>query len=151
MCVSDLFNAQPRIYYVDAQLIGTLNAQFVNFSFVWIAHVAKVLELKVNHEVVRYYFSFILTHIFRRKFHLSRVDVVSILNKRRVEHYSEQSLICEANMPKNYLSIPSHSKTFFLFLAKLYVYLLLALVVECIRRVAKNLVDFQAVAVVDIE
>ena len=151
MCVSDRLDAQPRIYYVDSQLIGALNAQLVYFSFVWIANFAKVLEFQVNNEVVRYYFTFILTHIFRRKLHLARVDVVSILNKRRVEHYSEQSLICKAYMPKNYLSIPSHRKTFLLFLAELYVYLVLAFVVECLRRVAKNLVDFQTVAVVDIE
>ena len=51
-----------------------------------IADIAEFFKENVYNEVIGYHFAFVLTDVFWTQFHFAGLNIISTLDKRRIEH-----------------------------------------------------------------
>ena len=96
-------------------------------------------------------FSFVLADILRAKLHLARLDIVTSLNKCRIEHDAEHGLVREACVLEDDLDVAFQHETLLLLLSQQKDHTILFLAVLLLRWVGESFPNVKPTAAVDFE
>ena len=106
--VANHFCVFPLLDYVGSKFLDTFITKVFDLCAVWVAIVTKLVKENVNLEFFVKNLSLVLPNILRGKLHLSRTDVVLILNEGCVEHDAANHGLRESFVVENYLCIAAH-------------------------------------------
>ena len=98
MIIYNLLGCSPLIKCIFSNGFLALGTEVFNLGLVWITVSVDVLKGDINDEFCRDHLVLIFADIFRAKFHLARLDVVTSLDEGCIEHDSEHYFVRKASL-----------------------------------------------------
>jgi len=96
---------KPLVDRVLAELPDAIFTQVFDFSLVWTALSAEVVEEDVDLELLWQILAIVLANVLRAQLHLACLDVVAVLNEGGVEHNATESVRREALVSEENLDV----------------------------------------------
>ena len=98
MIIYYFLSCSPLIQCIFSNGFLALGAEIFNFGLVRITVGVDVLKGDIHYELCRDHLVLIFANVFRAELHLARLDVVTSLDKRRIEHDSEHYFVRKASL-----------------------------------------------------
>ena len=105
MLTHHLLYQTPLIQRCLTDLSLAILAQIFKLGLIRIAHVAEILEVDIDDEVLWDDLIFILSNVLGTQLHLTSLDVIASLDERRVKHDPEHHLVREPCMLEHNLNV----------------------------------------------